>query len=133
MVAFRQDMASLINFHFPEGDVTKTPSLSTFLRRRLTRKYARTVRCGGRGSKDKHAWDCIRRVNGGWYQLSIADCQMLMGFPKSYKMSAVPRTHQFRLLGNAITLEPAGSLMRECKRAVYECYEQCETKRLWVT
>ena len=129
MVAFREDMAASINFQFPGGDVSKTPSLSTFLRRRLARKYARTVRCGGRGSKDRHAWDCIRRVNGGWYQLTVTDCKRLMGFSKSYKMSAVPRTQQFRLLGNAITLEPARSLMRECKRVVHESYELSSTKR----
>ena len=129
MVAFREDIASLVNFHFPEGDVTKTPSLTTFLRRRLTRKYALTVRCGGRGSKDRHQWDCIRRVNGGWYQLTVTDCKRLMGFSKSYKMSAVPRTQQFRLLGNAITLEPARSLMRECKRVIYESYERSSSKR----
>ena len=86
------------------------------------------VRCGGRGSKDRHAWDMVPRVKGSWYQLTVTDCKRLMGFPKTYK-TPVPQTHQFRLLGNAITLEPASSLMRECKRVVHESYERSSSKR----
>ncbi len=44
-----------------------------------------------------------------------------MGLPHDYKMP-VPVTHQFRLLGNAITIEPARSILRECKRVVHEAY-----------
>ena len=129
MVAFRDGMAASVNFRFPVGDVTKNHSLSAFLRKRLAKKYANTIRCGGRGSKDRHAWDMVPRVKGGWYQLSVADCKRLMGFPKAYKMP-VPRTQQFRLLGNTVTLEPARSIMGECKRVVHELYERCGSKRL---
>ena len=82
----------------------------------------REARCGGRGSKDRHAWDVVPRSKNGWYQLSVKDCKRLMGIPETYKMP-VCRTHQFRLLGNTISLEPARSLMRECQRVVHESYE----------
>ena len=121
MVALRDDTVTAGGFRFPVGDVTRTPTLSTFLRKRLAKKYANTLRCGGRGSKQRHAWDMIPRAGSGWYQLTVDDCKRLMGFPKTYKMP-VCRTHQFRLLGNAITLEPARSLMYECKRVIHESY-----------
>ena len=69
----------------------------------------------------------IPRTSGDWLQLTVQHCKRLMGFPKTYKMP-VPRTHQFRLLGNAITIEPARSIMRECKRVVQGSYE-LTTKR----
>jgi DNA (cytosine-5)-methyltransferase 1 len=120
MVAFREDIPASVDFRFPVGDVTKTHTLSKFLHKPgLARKYAKTIRCGGRGSKDRHAWDMVPRVKGGWYKLSVTDCKRLMGFPRAYKMP-VSRTQQFRLLGNAITAEPARSLLRECKRVVHE-------------
>ena len=52
IVAMRDDIVAVGGSTFPVGDATKTPSLSTFLRKRLARRYACTVRCGGRGSKD---------------------------------------------------------------------------------
>ena len=132
MVALRDDIVVGESFRFPAGDASRTPSASKFLKKRLAKQYVNTIRCGGRGSKDKHAWDMVPRTNGKWYQLSVADCQRLMGFPSAYKMP-VPRTHQFRLLGNAISLEPARSLMRECKRVIHEAYEkQTDHKRVKV-
>ena len=120
MVAFRDDIDAA-DFNFPEGDDTRTPTLSKFLKRRLAKRYSNTIRCGGRGSKDRHAWDMVKRANDGWYQLTISDCKALMGFPKDFDMP-VPRTHQFRLLGNAITIEPGRSILTECKRVVEEAY-----------
>jgi DNA (cytosine-5)-methyltransferase 1 len=131
MVAFRDDIDAAMSFRFPVGNATKTPSLSKFLRTRLAKKYSNTIRCGGRGSKDRHAWDMIPRVRSGWYQLSVTDCKRLMGFPSAYKMP-VSQTQQFRLLGNAITVKPARSIMRECKRVVQEAYERSGSKRPYV-
>ena len=51
MVAYRNDIDAA-DFSFPVGDTTHTPSLSKFLKRRLAKRYANTIRCGGRGSKD---------------------------------------------------------------------------------
>ena len=116
MVALRTDIGDA-DFRFPVGDETRTPTLSQFLKKRLAKKYANTIRCGGRGSKDRHAWDMIKRADGSWYQLTVADCKALMGLPPQFAMP-VPITQQFRLLGNAITIEPARSIMRECKRVV---------------
>ena len=87
------------------------------------------MRCGGRGSRDKHAWDMVPRAGGrGWYQLSLLDCKRLMGFPEDYKMP-VARTHQFRLLGNAVPVVPAALILRECRRIVFELYSQRMSKR----
>ena len=122
MVAFRDDCAeAAVSFQFPVGNEKCTPSLSKFLKRRLSKKYCNTIRCGGRGSKDRHAWDMVPRVKGGWYQLTVDDCKRLMGFPQSFKMP-VPLTQQFRLLGNSVTLEPARGILCECKRVVAEAY-----------
>ena len=120
MVAARADIGDA-DFHFPVGDEKETPSLSQFLNKRLARRTACTIRCGGRGSKDRHAWDMIKRADGSWYQLSVADCKALMGLPPQFAMP-VPVTQQFRLLGNAITIEPARSIMRECKRVVFAAH-----------
>ena len=81
------------------------------------------------GSRDKHAWDMVPRAGGrGWYQLSLLDCKRLMGFPEDYKMP-VARTHQFRLLGNAVPTQPAALILRECKRIVHELFAQRMFKR----
>ena len=123
MVALRADVGD-IAFRFPVGDEELTPSFSHFLQRRLGKRYGNTIRCGGRGSKDRHAWDMVPRAKAGeWYQLSISDCKALMGFPQDFAMP-VPVTHQFRLLGNAITIEPARSIMSECERVVREAHKQ---------
>ena len=74
---------------------------------------------------DRHAWDMVKRANGGWYQLSVADCKALMGLPNDFKMP-VPVTAQFRLLGNAITIEPARSILCECKRVLHEAYQRAK-------
>ena len=131
MVAFREDCAHMADeFHFPVGNVLMTPSASQFLKRRLAKHFVNTIRCGGRGSKDKHAWDMIPRAGGrgGWYQLSVNDCKRLMGFPEDYKMP-VARTHQFRLLGNAVPTLPAALILRECRRIVFELDSQRMSKR----
>ena len=122
MVAIRDDVDAA-DFSFPVGDDTLTPTLAKFLKKRqLAKRFSNTIRCGGRGSKDKHAWDMVPRTkNAGWYQLTVADCKALMGFPKDFDMP-VPRTHQFRLLGNAITIEPGRSILTECRRVVEEAY-----------
>ena len=116
-------------FQFPAGDDQKTPTASQFLKRRLAKRFVNTIRCGGRGSKDKHAWDMVPRAGGrGWYQLSLLDCKRLMGFPEDYKMP-VARTQQFRLLGNAVPTQPAALILRECKRIVHELFAQRMFKR----
>ena len=123
MIAGRADVGD-IDFRFPVGNETCTPSLSRFIHKRLSKRYANTIRCGGRGSKDRHAWDMVPRAKGGgWYQLSISDCKALMGFPSDFVMP-IPATHQFRLLGNAITIEPAKSIMDECERIVRSAYNK---------
>ena len=71
----------------------------------------------------------LKRADGSWYQLTVADCKALMGLPPQFAMP-VPVTQQFRLLGNAITVEPARSLMRECKRVVLAAHGH--SKRLKV-
>ncbi len=48
MVALRADIGDA-EFHFPAGDEKQTPSLSKFLNKRLARRTACTIRCGGRG------------------------------------------------------------------------------------
>ena len=122
MVAFRGDCANVAeSFEFPAGDEKSTPSLSKFLKRRLLKRYCNTICCGGRGSKDRHAWDMIPIRNGGWYQLTAYDCKRLMGLPDDFKMP-VPATQQFRLLGNSVTLQPARRILCECKRVVSEAY-----------
>ena len=129
MVAFRDDCVDAADmFHFPSGDAAHTPSASKFLKKRLAKRYVNTIRCGGRGSKDRHAWDMLPRVGGGWYQLSIQDTKRLMGFPENYKMP-VPMTQQFRLLGNAVPTRPATGIMCECKRVVHELYSKMSKKR----
>ena len=128
MVCLRTDLSLTENFRFPVGNESRTPSASKFLKKRLAKRWVNTIRCGGRGSKDRHAWDMVPQKNGKWYQLSVNDCKRLMGFPSTYKMP-VPRTHQFRLLGNAISLQPAGEIMEECKRVVFEAYAQSSCKR----
>ena len=97
MAAFREDCSHMVDeFHFPVGNDLATPSASQFLKRRLAKRFVNKIRCGGRGSKDKHAWDMFPRAGGrGWYQLPLLDCKRLMGFPEDYKMP-VARTHQFR-------------------------------------
>ena len=39
-------------------------------------------------------------------------------------------THQFRLLGNAVTLQPARDIMRECKRVVHIAYNQSKRQKV---
>ena len=51
MIAYRDDVAATGSFRFPVGDVTKTTSLSRFLQKRVVKKHANAIRCGGRGSK----------------------------------------------------------------------------------
>ena len=128
MVAFREDLLDAAqSFRFPVGNAARTPTASGFLKKRLAKRYVNTIRCGGRGSRDRHAWDMVPRSAGGWYQLTIADCKKLMGFPMDYLMP-VSRTQQFRLLGNAVPVEPARSILRECKR-VLEVKELPSAKR----
>ena len=129
MVAFREDSANLVDdFQFPPGDDFQFPTASHFLKRRLAKRFINTIRCGGRGSKDKHAWDMVPKQRGGWYQLSVLDCKRFMGFPEDYKMP-VPLTHQFRLLGNAVPTQPAAQILHECKRVVHEIFAQRVSKR----
>ena len=129
IVAFREDCAHMADeFEFPAGDFQTTPTASHFLKRRLAKRFINTIRCGGRGSKDKHAWDMVPKQRGGWYQLSLRDCKRLMGFPEDYKMP-VPLTHQFRLLGNAVPKEPATRVLCECRRVIFELYAHRMFKR----
>ena len=131
MIAFREDCAHVADeFTFPTGNEQTTPTASIFLKQRLAKRLVNTIRCGGRGSKDRHARDMIPRAGGrgGWYQLSVLDCKRLMGFPQDYKMP-VPVTHQFRLLGNALPTQPAARILRECRRVILELYAQRMFKR----
>ena len=129
IVSFREDCAYMADeFEFPVGDDQTTPTASQFLKRRLAKRFINTIRCGGRGSKDKHAWDMVPKQRGGWYQLSLRDCKRLMGFPEDYKMP-VPLTHQFRLLGNAVPKQPAARILCECRRIIFELYAQRMFKR----
>ena len=130
MVAFREDCAHMADeFKYPDGNDQATPTASVFLKRRLAKRFVNTIRCGGRGSKDRHAWDWIPcQGSREWYQLSVVDCKRLMGFPAEYKMP-VPITQQFRLLGNAVPTRPAAQILRECRRIVLELYSQRALKR----
>ena len=129
IVAFREDCAHMADeFEFPAGDFQTTPTASQFLKRRLAKRFINTIRCGGRGSKDKHAWDMVPKQRGGWYQLALPDCKRLMGYPEDYKMP-VSLTHQFRLLGNAVPKQPAARILCECRRIIFELYARRMFKR----
>jgi DNA (cytosine-5)-methyltransferase 1 len=90
--------------HFFDIDqYKKTVTLSEFLGKDFVRKFAYTIRCGGRGSPidSRHNWDSYHMSDGTEYRLSIQDALRLQGFGDEFELLGT-KTEQWKLLGNTI-------------------------------
>lgn len=81
-----------------EKDVT----LKEYFKKNFEKKYAYTIRCGGRRSPitSKHNWDGYM-VDGKEYRLSLDDAKKLQGFGDEFQL-ATKSKDAWRHLGNTI-------------------------------
>lgn len=83
------------------NEYKKEITLSQFFNKNFEKKYAYTIRCGGRNSpiNDRHNWDGYL-VDGKEYRLTINDALKLQGF-ENCKLHGT-QTEQWKQLGNTI-------------------------------
>lgn len=86
---------------FNLNEYKKNITLSEYLGKNFIKKYAYTIRCGGKNSpiNDKHNWDGYY-VDDKEYRLSLDDCFKLQGF-NNYELSGTDKD-KWKLLGNTI-------------------------------
>lgn len=65
------------------------------------RKKSKTLRVGGRGSKDRHEWD-IADISGRTYNLK--EMERLQTLPEGYTKH-IPKNHAFKAIGNGWTVD----------------------------
>lgn len=80
----------------------KDVNLTHFFQKSFEKKYAYTIRCGGRQSpiNDRHNWDGYI-VNDQEYRLTIEDALKLQGFDVNFKLCGKLQS-KWRQLGNTI-------------------------------
>lgn len=77
-------------------------TLSEYLGKNFQKKYAYTIRCGGKNSplNDRHNWDGYI-VDGLEYRLTKEDCLKLQGYDSNFKLCGTDRD-KWKQLGNTI-------------------------------
>lgn len=80
-----------------------TLTLSEALGRPFDRKFAYTIRCGGRrsGVASRHNWDTYRVGASGLHVLTIEECKLLQGFDPSFELRGSD-ARRWKMLGNTI-------------------------------
>jgi DNA (cytosine-5)-methyltransferase 1 len=83
-------------------DYEKSCNLSEYLNKNFKKKYAYTIRCGGKNSpiNDKHNWDGYY-VDDKEYRLTLKDCLKLQGFNNDFELCGTDK-EKWILLGNTI-------------------------------
>ena len=66
------------------------------------REKSKAVRTGGRGSYDRHEWDCVDEMH--WRKLTPLECERLQTVPDNYT-NHVSNTQRYKMLGNGWTIE----------------------------
>jgi len=101
ILCFRNDIDVNIDV-FNLNEYEKDVSLSEYFGKNFEKKYAYTIRCGGKGSpiNDRHNWDGYW-IDGKEYRLTIDDAKKLQGFNDNFIMSD-NRKDAWRHLGNTI-------------------------------
>lgn len=99
MVGIRKDLS--VDFTFPPP-LKLTKTLSDIMKGKTERKYAFTIRIGGRhsGINNRFNWDCYM-VNGKPRYITVSECLELQGFPKDFQLSG-SESHKFKQIGNSI-------------------------------
>lgn len=99
IVGVRNDLG--IDFVFPPPSGCKK-KLSDIMKGEVNRKYAFTIRIGGRrsGINNKYNWDCYL-VNGKEHYISLKECLELQGFPRDYYLAG-KKDLQYKQVGNAV-------------------------------
>jgi DNA (cytosine-5)-methyltransferase 1 len=102
IVAIKGVTQETMSHFFDLDQYKKTVSLSEFLGKDFVRKFAYTIRCGGRLSPidSRHVWDGYYMKDGSEYRLTIDDALKLQGFD-GYNLMGT-KTEQWKLLGNTI-------------------------------
>lgn len=113
IVGVRNDIG--IDFSFP-NPTGCTLSLEDVMGGKTERKYAFTIRIGGRrsGIDNKYNWDCYR-VDGIPRYITIEECLQLQGFPRDFYLAG-NRDKQFKQVGNAVptvVVEAIGNKLKE--------------------
>jgi len=99
IVGIRSDINKIFEFPTPTGC---TKLLSDVLMGETDRKYAFTIRIGGRrsGINNKFNWDCYR-VDGVPRYIRIEECLELQGFPRDFYLAG-NSDKKFKQIGNAV-------------------------------
>lgn len=89
------------NFLFPEPIPLKY-DLEYVLNGKTERKYAFTIRIGGRrsGINNKFNWDCYL-VNGKPHYITSLQCLLLQGFPREFKLFG-NESQKLKQVGNSV-------------------------------
>jgi DNA (cytosine-5)-methyltransferase 1 len=103
IIGIRKDISNnkisnILDFSKYEKDV----ELKDYLGKNFEKKYAYTIRCGGRLSpiNDRHNWDGYF-IDGEEYRLTLEDALKLQGFKDSFELVGTS-SDKWRLLGNTI-------------------------------
>ena len=101
IICVREDIKHNINI-FDLKKYEKDVIMKEYLNKNFEKKYAYTIRCGGKGSpiNDRHNWDGYW-VDGEEYRLTIDDAKKLQGFNDNFIMSDNHKD-AWRHLGNTI-------------------------------
>ena len=102
IVATRDDSSIDLSKVLDCTSYEKECTLTDFFKMNFRRKYAYTIRCGGRLSplNDRHNWDGYI-VNDTEYRLTIQDALDLQGFERPFKLLGSV-TQQWKQVGNTI-------------------------------
>lgn len=77
----------------------------------VVREKSKTVRCGGRGSVDRHEWDSISKCHSRKY--TVTECARLQTFPDGWCESVVSNTQAYKCYGNAWTVDVIAHILRQ--------------------
>jgi DNA (cytosine-5)-methyltransferase 1 len=103
IVAIKGVTEQAMSSFFDLDEYKKDVSLSEYLGKNFVRKFAYTIRCGGRGSpiNSRHVWDSYHMSDGTEYRLTVNDCLELQGFNDGFELLGTS-TQKWKLLGNTI-------------------------------
>jgi DNA (cytosine-5)-methyltransferase 1 len=113
IVGVRSDIDSI--FTFPEKTDKLDFTLEELFEGEVERKYAFTVRIGGRrsGINNRYNWDAYK-VNGEVQYITPEQCIKIQGFPKNYILTGA-KGKQYKQAGNSVPVNVVQAIGQKLK------------------
>ncbi len=115
IVGLRDDLDN--SFSFPEKRDELLYNFSEVMDGTVERKYAFTIRIGGRrsGINNRFNWDAYR-VNGQVRYITPDECKLLQGFPEKFRITG-NQVQQYKQIGNSVPVTIVQAIGEELIKA----------------